>query len=257
MQFPNPIVNRLVIFGSDGLPDITLGPDPKLKFYNGASLFLAIGLFPPRPDPIIQFIDDVHNTLFNMELSAITGTPRLFMQDTNSAMIATLSLSIPNQALEMSWGKGTAFAGLRFQENTTIGGIGQGVATAPIYAQDPININQVAETWHPVAWQNGWSAFTGSNFPPSVAYRLMSDGTCMLRGIGQSGTKTDNTILFTLPSAYWPQFKNQFVANTDLARITIRLQVFQDGSVRIFDMAAAPSPALISFDGIRFPLVLS
>lgn len=118
------------------------------------------------------------------------------------------------------------------------------------------------ETWHNFTFNvgNAWSNL-GSPWQ-TCQYKKMPDGTVRLRGYAKAGTKTNGTVLGTLPSGYIPPNKLSFIATADgtISPFVCVLQVLgtsdpvpaNAGQIQIFGLGTA---GVASFDNISFSLV--
>lgn len=230
MQFPNPIVNQLVIYGSaDNLPDVRIGPDPQIIFYDGTAAFLILGLFPPETDPKIKFFDASVNAEFELRILPGQGA-QLHYSDTvliNEGKLGFTNAAVGTPSVSLQWSdSNNGFTRLVLRNS--------GAANAQIYVYGPITAHDpavsplidTAETWHnfgasagvganPGFFSNGWANFGA---PWQVArYRLMPDGTVALEGLVNPGTMVAGTIMATLPSGYRPAADHIFTGGDGTA----------------------------------------
>jgi hypothetical protein len=113
-------------------------------------------------------------------------------------------------------------------------------------------IGVAAETWHAVSYLNGWTDWGAPH--SSVAYRLMPDGTVMLRGVAKGGTQTDGTAVFSaLPAGYRPtagQVAFHFAGAT-----SARVDIATSGATTISGMGGLGAGSPLFLDGVRFPVI--
>lgn len=104
------------------------------------------------------------------------------------------------------------------------------------------------ETWHNLPLVNGWVAAGGAFATPG--YRLMPDGTVMLRGVLVSGTNTNGTTISTLPVNYRPLFDTRTIAQADttISPFMCNLQILPAGTINVFNLGTAHA---ISLDNLR------
>lgn len=79
--------------------------------------------------------------------------------------------------------------------------------------------------WANASLQNGWNTTGVTAFDPP-GYRLMPDGLVKLRGVMNNGTKTNGTLLFTLPVGMRPARRKEIDVTTDVAGNNQRIQIF-------------------------------
>jgi hypothetical protein len=260
MQFPNPIVNQLVIYGSaDNLPDVRIGPDPQIVFYNGTAVFLGIGIFPPNTYAQIIFLDTVAGVpdefLIEKSLGTAFATVRYF-QNAAGGGEAAVRLSPTYLNLRMSPGGSTTVIDVVLRDTLTAG-IAEIFVDKPVVMQDPnVGAAQTSEIWHNAVLQNAWTSVGVAPFN-AVSYRLMPDNTVRLRGVATGGAIGAGTIVFNLPGAYRPANRKQFPitlnAGTTLTAVCQVIEVggAGAGNVTIYGVPAANA---IVFDEISFML---
>lgn len=116
--------------------------------------------------------------------------------------------------------------------------------------------------WSPEGWvtptlQNGWNT-TGVSAFSTPAYKRHVDGTVQLRGVMNNGTKTNGTLLFTLPADYRPPRRIEMDVTTDVAGNNQRIQIFgisdgaSAGQVQIQGLGTGNT---IGMDGKRFEVI--
>lgn len=124
------------------------------------------------------------------------------------------------------------------------------VMRVPIIATDVVSGN--AETWQTLTLQNGWTA-RGSSFA-TPGYRLMPDGTVLLRGQMAGGTVTDGTVIATLPTGYTTTMDDNYPIASFPGSSTENavLEVATNGNLIIFGVGSAPA---LTIGGVRFPVI--
>lgn len=260
MQFPNPIVNRLVIYGSDGLPDITIGPTPLITFYNGTEPMIYIGLWGGATNPRFRIFDAGDPDQAYIELALSGNIPYIkfngfvgltpvtaLIQMVGTSGIGRLRLNAEplatNASLSLANGLGIVFEGsppnraILFDRTDGLLKVGtsfpwvlEGWITLPLTA------SWVTDTWTP-------------------QYRKMPDGQIILRGWAVNGTTADNTVIANLPAGYRPQTEPYFIcAKPNQSTIQATLSVTTGGAVTIRKISnqLAAATATLSFDEIRF-----
>lgn len=105
-------------------------------------------------------------------------------------------------------------------------------------------IGFTAEIWHDVAFSNGWTNAGGT---ANVQCRLDAGGCVIMRGRCAPGTKTDGTVMFTLPTGYAPTYG--IVANVAITAASdpaspTRIQINTDGTVQVFGASSALTVSL-------------
>jgi len=113
------------------------------------------------------------------------------------------------------------------------------------------NPTPVAETWHNFGLQNGWTQDAGL---ATFAYQADAFGWVRMKGGIVAGTKTDGTVVASLPAGYRP-VKDMLgtVAHNSLtgaSRIVIRSAT---GNIEIYDVSTATG--LGGFEQVQFPMV--
>lgn len=71
----------------------------------------------------------------------------------------------------------------------------------PAVAIQPGSVPQVAETWHAMSLNGGWSTSGGNPVP---SYRLLPDGNVQVTGFATHGSYSGTVAIATLPAAYAP-----------------------------------------------------
>lgn len=108
-----------------------------------------------------------------------------------------------------------------------------------------------AETWHAVAYANGWADFAGHQ---AVRYRKSPENRVWLDGDAAPGTWANGTVIFTLPVGYRPTALHSIIKQTEgNAGGTFSYDIGTDGTVKINDIVGAVPP-IADFTGISFPL---
>lgn len=99
------------------------------------------------------------------------------------------------------------------------------------------------EVWTAPTLLNGWTNL-GTPYQ-TAAFRKMPDGNVQLRGVVANGTKTDGTVMFTLPAGYAPT-KDEIVeaGNASATGLTPTLRIrAATGNVEIWQMSTSTSGA--------------
>ena len=140
---------------------------------------------------------------------------------------------------------GTGYTGISLIGTTLIT-----IGPNNITLQDGTSGTLVSGWWHDMALQNSWVAdYYGGGFNP--AYRLEGD-VVRFKGGAKSGTYSDTTLLFTLPSGYIPnQNRVCFVNNyTDYGFHVAMLLINTSGAVTCYGFTSA----YVQFDSVSFSL---
>jgi hypothetical protein len=112
-------------------------------------------------------------------------------------------------------------------------------------------------TWVTATLQNSWNT-SGVGAFDAPAYKKQPDGTVRLRGVTVAGTKTDGTVIFTLPTGFRPARRKHIAVSSDVAGQTPVAQIFgisdggNAGQVQIF---RAGTSGAIGFDNVTFELI--
>lgn len=105
--------------------------------------------------------------------------------------------------------------------------------------------------WTNVSLQNSWNT-TGVTAFDDPSFKRNIDGRLWMRGAMNNGTKTDGTLLFTLPTGHRPAMLKQLRCSGDVAGTSPVIQVNTNGEVRVYQMGA--SNALV-IDNTSFSLI--
>lgn len=268
MQFPQQIVRQLIISYDTGGTAISIGPGPQIIVYNSTGdEIVRIGVDGDPDDPMVRVQDVFGEANITMHLDTTSGDPIIdFVGYTGPhesgipATIYALGQGVPGTTarlfFEFRSGVGGNTDTSRFMlrsasADATI--TARILADKPIIYWDPADIAGVGEVWHNVVFANGW-ANLGGNWA-TAQYRLMPDGTVLLKGSVIGGTKVDGTVMTTLPVGYRPANDHIYMGgNASAAGSTPSVRIFTSGQIQIFAMNATVNGAH-SWDGIRFPLV--
>lgn len=106
------------------------------------------------------------------------------------------------------------------------------------------------EAWHEVgasgepAFQNSWANVGGSN-DETLGYRLEGNRKLHLKGYIDSGTTTDGTVIFTLPSDYRPikEIRTPTSYTQGGAEHFCEVEILTNGDVTIYGVSGG-APAL-------------
>lgn len=107
--------------------------------------------------------------------------------------------------------------------------------------------------WANLTLGNGWTNL-GSTYNPTAGYRMEVTGVVRLRGVVVGGTKTDGTVIATLPTGFRPT-ADQIIpvgngtSGSVLPNIRIRAAT---GNIEIFGVSASTN-GTHSWDGVTFP----
>lgn len=114
-----------------------------------------------------------------------------------------------------------------------------------ITVNQPIKV--MTESWNALAGLNSWV----SNGVSPPQYRMMPDGTVMLRGMFINGTTAAGTNFATLPAGYRPQYESRFItAEASSGTVFRHVNIQTDGRMLVFNATTAS----LCIDGIRFAL---
>lgn len=108
------------------------------------------------------------------------------------------------------------------------------------------------ETWHGISYNANWADSAGK----PVQYRLMPDGTVLMRGWAtySGGALASGSTIATLPVGYRPgQIHLQMISQAFAAPVTVQGQIDTNGNLQVFYGAAITNPTF-SFDNFRYPL---
>lgn len=126
--------------------------------------------------------------------------------------------------------------------------------TGPVQAFTPGSSPATVETWHDFTMQNSWTTGT-----LTAQYRMLSElNMVMICGTISPGTKTDGTVVFTLPTGYRPNHQvcipigvqgsgaNVFSANVPAPFIAVNT----DGTCGIFGVNLGGTTTFVHFDAM-------
>jgi hypothetical protein len=249
MQFPNPIVNQLVIYGSgDNLPDVTIGPSPLITFYNGTDIVIRIGIFDASTAPRMQIQNSLGHVL-ELGLHPSSQIPRLEYTvpsgTTADIWLRRRQISPSRDALELRFfplvGSAILFA---LQQNLTTNA--NEVVTDTFISTTDRTIGATdTEIWHTAVPINGWTG--------TAEYKILPTGEVIWRGSLGGGTNVVGTQLINAPaSPYWPAVICRFVTATGSTGAPGAVQFSAAGALVI---AALPSIASVWFDSIRYSTI--
>lgn len=136
---------------------------------------------------------------------------------------------------------------LAFTDPTTASTIGIFAAGTKNFGADvPI----ITDTWQNVTFSNGWSNNGGFS---ACQVRMDTSGYVRLRGSALPGTRTDGTVICTLPAAYVPpatKIVGAAVTASSNPTVLTRLIINTNGTIQVF---GAGSPVVsVMLDGITF-----
>jgi len=220
MQFPFPVLNRLVVTDGSRIIQIsTIGSLAQILFQTTTFGDIARLRVDTNISPPDFFIDS------------------FFAGDLN----AYIRFAPASSFIQLSAVNGTATDDCYLYIEA-----GQPARLARPLVSTNNNGSTIPETWHTINGSNGWTA--GS---PAPQYRLMPDGTVLLKGVLTGGTTVDGTTITTLPAGYQPQVSQHVICSStgsDWRKVVIN----SNGSIQIFHAIAAD----IRLDNVRFPLGL-
>jgi hypothetical protein len=108
----------------------------------------------------------------------------------------------------------------------------------------------IGEDWHAATLLAGWTNL-GAPYT-TAAYYLQPDGMVRLRGILVGGTKTDGTVIATLPAGYRPTADEIItVGNATSGGVLPELRIRANGNIEIWGMGASTNGSH-SWTGITF-----
>lgn len=103
-------------------------------------------------------------------------------------------------------------------------------------------------TWNALTLQNGW-VYYGSG--ATAAYRKDGMNNVFVKGLIKSGTASNGTIMFNLPSGYRPKEVRYFYG-FDASGVAQRLEVDPTGDVKIASGSGSINNAFLTLDAIVF-----
>lgn len=185
-------------------------------------------------NPYQYFVDEEGR---KYEIRAVLGT--------TDDYLTVAPVAAPNPSFHIVSGKGIALRSSATGAPSVLFDDADGFLKRGTF--EPFTISQ----WNNVTLQNGWvttgvAAFDDPSFKREVTGRLW------LRGAANGGTKTDGTLLFTLPTGHRPASLKQLKVSGDVAGTTPVIQVETDGEVRIYQMGASNAWVL---DEVSFSLL--
>lgn len=116
-------------------------------------------------------------------------------------------------------------------------------------SQFPIQVG----AWTNITLANGWSNF-GAPYSNAQA-RIASDGFVHLRGLLTTGTRTDGTIIGTLPAGMLPPTQKYLSTTSNVANLSAsnpQIVVDTAGNLKIFGISAYSIAVQIVLDGLLF-----
>lgn len=231
------INGEMVFYDANDVPVIKLGPD------NGEQTIAvqdAIGNW------IKMYVDTGFFNRPVLEFAAITAGGLGIVSHITADSVGTGALD--------------SYTELRLQNNSldtnsslyVRSGTGDGVTQrAEIAVDQPLTVD--GETWHAITFNGpaGWANLGG--LWQTAQYRKEPvEKTVRLRGVVLGGTKTDATVIATLPVGYRPAAQEIFsVGNGTAGGVLPNLRVFPSGQLQIFGMAASTN-GTHSWSGITF-----
>jgi hypothetical protein len=293
MQFPIQVVLELIISYPSGSPAVQIGPGAQIIFYdtngnivteftptlsawvneantgivqiipNGAA---GAGFFPgmyfltantpgvyaqpawiqANPDASGNPQIGINNGLWtSASYPSLVLRQRIFLADSNielGAIVAATQAPIGGQILT---GDGNiefdVYDGTSTRVNQLL--INKTVSSSML----PI----ISGSWANVSFANGWSNF-GAPYS-GAQWRIMTDGTVLLRGMIKAGTVTSGTLMFAIPLAAQPPANKLLVCNSVsgvAAGAAYILCTVAGGQVEFIIEGTAPAD--ISLDGLTY-----
>lgn len=209
MQFTNGIINQLIIYGAvDNLPDVTIGPGPNIKFYDGTFPVMELGFVSAgttKPEILIQTL--LQDQLI-MGFDNAANVPRVdFVNHLSSGQtniyLDTAAAPVRDSFVISSQGNLGDISRIVLREDAA--GFGEIVVSQEIVAENPTTSGSfppTSETWHDFTLINGWSNFGGGY--PNLRYRWLPYGYVAIEGTIAPGTTANGTTIATLPNLYRP-----------------------------------------------------
>lgn len=103
------------------------------------------------------------------------------------------------------------------------------------------------EDWNNLTMNNSW--VTDVETP---GYKMMADGTILLRGNMKDGTTVNGTTVATLPAGYRPATAQRFITAEKQTGLSWRhIGIGTDGTLKVWNATTAH----ICLDGVRFPII--
>lgn len=250
MQFSQPIINQLIVYDvTTNVPVINIGPGPTITITqpgtNPASTLklTTSGTNLYSPEIIWSYFGS--QKLRIRTGSNIVPTPVFMEYLTNGVVTSGITLTQTQVSFGTSDTGGVAQNGVNIFDTFT-------------RVQRPIVASQVLdgpsgsnEVWHDLPFLfAGWTNNGGGY--DNGGYRIMPDGTVMLRGLLIAGTTVDGTVFATLPAGYRPGATKFLGAVSNVAGRTPVVQIFTNGDMQIFLIAGLGGA--VSLDGLRFEL---
>lgn len=257
---------RLVLDGVNG----------RIETYNGSNIETT-----QYDTDGLHLYDDAGNEIVTVAREVGNDEPMVRVQDAQGEAYVAMSIgSSADPIIDMVgytapgglgipasiWAHGSGVAGTTAQLHLEIEAYGAGGAdnarlvvrgesqnggsAARILANVPILV-EGDESWHDVAFQNAWSNLGG--VWQTCQYRKEPVGNVVrLRGVALGGTKTDATVITTLPVGYRPPAQEIFpVGNGTSGGVLPNIRIFPNGQIQIFGMGASTN-GTHSWSGITF-----
>lgn len=189
VQFPDQIVQQIILVDANGNTIVQIGPNPEIDIFAvPPSLAKMVLSVLSNVQPAVSFYDANGN--FKYLIYNNVGSPsRLIMGsvDPNGPQLVVNDDVVDVHGVTI-YGSGTAATGL-------IVYFGDGF----IYAQRGIG----REDWIAFTLHAGWTAASGTQVP---SYKILPDGRVIMRGIANTnaGAPPAGTVAATLPAGYRP-----------------------------------------------------
>lgn len=261
VQIPNPLtvggngdVGEIDVLNADGTPGIVLGSGPLMTFFSGSDPIIQAGIVsaidPLNPLIVIEAPAPFASAQLRLYVltSATPNAPVIDFHDivTNNTARLIADISSVNTRTFLTLSAGSASGGnTHLTLKTDTASTSRIVVDQPVIAVDQASPG-TDESWHTLTLSNGWVA--GAITPQ---YRMMPDGTVLLRGLMTGGTTADGTIIATVPVGYRPTSRSRFItAESGTGNDWRHVSVDTNGNITVFHCAAAN----ICIDGVRFPV---
>lgn len=273
------IVTEFPIYYPDGKIAIDLGPGPKIVFYDDNDPQNVVSYLSPEewamgpdtgPQSLIIITDGQVSNSFLMNDARLP-------ENTPAGLIETVFEPVSGQIGEQL----TMFSPVLTNASEVIGayiltptlinnGAGPvathakfGITYSPengvipasdLFGVSPdgieVNVPIIRDTWHNVVGQNGWSSF-GTPYAP-WSYKITAENEVVFRGIAKSGTtRTDGTLIATLPTGYYDTSFNHFVpVGYDASATNPSIVVDKLGNVTVFGVSTTAGD--MKFDNAGF-----
>lgn len=188
-----------------------------------------------QPYPVLQTINETDSKTVGSSIIMQATALLIRLFDVAANPLTTISLDTTSIVMKST----LAADGVRFKPATTF-----------------LDWTNALGAWTALTFQNGWSNLGAPYGNAQVI--VEPTGVVRIGGVVNGGTKTDGTVMTTLPAGARPQKDMIFpVGNGSGGTVTNpNIRIRTTGNIEIFGMAAATSGAH-SWDGITFSLLKS